>query len=102
VHQLNLINNVLGYRTTQTIKVVAGRVIPLHLDPPNGSISINAQPWAQVWVDGKPMGDTPLANVSIPLGEHEVVFRHPQFGERRQKAVVQAGGSTRVSTSFSQ
>ena len=100
VHQLDLINNVLGYRTSQTVRVVAGRVVPLQIEPPNGTISINAQPWAQVWIDGKAVGDTPLANLSVPLGEHEVVFRHPQFGERRQKAVVQAGGLTRVSATL--
>jgi hypothetical protein len=100
VHNIELINNVLGFRTRQTVRVVAGRVVPLRVDPPNGTISVNAQPWAQVLIDGKVVGDTPLANVPLPLGEHEVVFRHPQFGERRQKAIVQAGGQTRVSASF--
>jgi len=34
------------------------------------------------------------------VGEHEIVFRHPQLGERRQKAVVQAGTVTRASATF--
>ena len=51
-------------------------------------------------IDGKVVGDTPLANVPLALGEHEVVFRHPQLGERRQTAMVQAGVQTRVSASF--
>jgi hypothetical protein len=55
-----------------------------------------------VFIDGRAVGDTPLANLPIALGEHEIVFRHPQLGERRQKAVVQAGGLTRVSASFNQ
>jgi hypothetical protein len=100
VHELDLINNVLGFRTKQTVRVTAGRVIPLQINPPSGTISINAQPWAQVFIDGKAAGDTPIANLSVPLGEHEVVFRHPQLGERRQKAVVQAGALTRVSATF--
>jgi hypothetical protein len=100
VHHLDLINNALGYRTTQTIRVPAGRVIPLHIDPPNGSVSLNARPWAQVWIDGAPVGETPLVNMAVPLGEHEVVFRHPQLGERRQKAIVRAGAATQVSVSF--
>jgi serine/threonine-protein kinase len=75
-------------------------VIPLHIDPPNGSVSLNARPWAQVWIDGAPVGETPLVNMAVPLGEHEVVFRHPQLGERRQKAIVRAGAATQVSVSF--
>jgi hypothetical protein len=95
-----LINSTFGYRTTETVRISAGRVAPLDLKPPNGSVSINAQPWAQVFIDGRAVGETPLANLSIPLGEHEVVFRHPQLGERREKAIVQAGTLTRVSVSF--
>jgi hypothetical protein len=100
VHQLELINSTFGYRTMETVRISAGRVAPLELKPPNGSVSINAQPWAQVFIDGRAVGETPLANLSIPLGEHEVVFRHPQLGERREKAIVQAGTLTRGSVSF--
>jgi hypothetical protein len=100
VHNLELVNNALGFRTRQTVRIVAGRVVPLRVEPPKGAISVNAQPWAQVLIDGKVVGDTPLANVPLALGEHEVVFRHPQLGERRQKATVQAGVQTRVSASF--
>jgi hypothetical protein len=46
------------------------------------------------------MGDTPLANLSVSLGEHDVLFRHPELGERRQKAVVKADTLTRVSVTF--
>ena len=59
-----------------------GEVKHLELDP-RGTVNINAQPWAEVWIDGKKMGETPLANLSIPLGVREIVFKHPQFGERK-------------------
>ena len=100
VHELDLINNVLGFRSRQSVRVTAGRVVALQVNPPNGTVSINAQPWAQVFIDGKAAGDTPIANLSVPPGEHEVVFRHPQLGERRQKTIVQAGAATRVSATF--
>jgi len=38
-----------------------------------------------------------LANLRLPIGEHEVVFRNPQFGERRQTFLVTASEPTRVS-----
>lgn len=99
-HDLVFVNNSLGVRTTQTVQITAGRVVPLSVTLPNGQLSANAQPWAQVLVDGKAIGETPLANVAVPVGEHIVTFRHPQLGERRQEITVQAGVLTRVSASF--
>jgi PEGA domain len=99
-HQLDLLNTALGYRVRQTVTIRAGVLTPLTITPPMGRLSINADPWAQVLIDDKPIGDTPVANVSVSLGEHEVTFRHPQLGERRETVVVRADVPTRVSTSF--
>jgi serine/threonine-protein kinase len=66
----------------------------------DGRVSINAVPWAQVSIDGKQIGDTPLGNVTVPVGEHEIVFRHPQLGERRRMILVKSGVLTRVSANF--
>ena len=70
------------------------------LTPPMGRININAQPWAQVLIDDSPIGETPLANISVPLGQHQVTFRHPEMGERRETVTVRADTITRVTTSF--
>jgi len=99
-HQLDLLNTALGYRVRQTVTIRAGVLTPLTITPPMGRLSINADPWAQVLIDDKPIGDTPVANVSVSLGEHQVTFRHPQLGERRETVVVRADVPTRVSTSF--
>jgi len=97
VHELDIVNNALGYRSRQTVTVRAGQIISLTINPPGGRISANAQPWAQVLIDGNLVGDTPIANFTVSLGEHEIVFRHPQFGERREKVLVRSGTVTRVS-----
>ena len=99
-HQLDLLNTALGFRVRQTVTIRAGVLAPLTITPPMGRLSINADPWAQVLIDDKPIGDTPVANVSVSLGEHQVTFRHPQLGERRETVVVRADAPTRVSTSF--
>jgi len=62
-----------------------------------GSLSINATPWADVWIDGQSAGQTPIANLQVTLGGHEVLFRHPQLGERRQTVVVNGQSPTRIS-----
>ena len=33
------------------------------LDPPTGTLHINAVPWAEVWIDGERIGDTPIGNL---------------------------------------
>jgi hypothetical protein len=56
-HELDIVNEALGYRTAHTVNVAPGRVSQISLDWPTGSISVNALPWAEVWIDGKLMGD---------------------------------------------
>jgi len=99
-HQFDLINSVLGFRLQQVVDVRAGRVVALTVSPPDGRININAVPWAEVLVDGKPVGETPIGNLSIALGEHEIVFHHPQLGEVRRTAVVRSDAVTRVSANL--
>jgi hypothetical protein len=33
-------------------------------------VNVNAIPWARIAVDGRTAGETPLGNVSLPLGRH--------------------------------
>lgn len=99
-HQLDFINNALGFRQRQTVEIKTGEILGLTIRPPDGRISINALPWAQVWIDGKPVGETPLANLSVPLGEHEIIFRHPQLGEKREKTLVKADAAARLSVTM--
>ena len=99
-HTLDVVNDRLGYRSKQTVEVRPGQTTSLTVTPPNGRLSINAVPWAEVWIGGSLVGDTPLANVSLPLGDHEIVFRHPQLGERRQTATVRSDTMTRVTANL--
>ena len=100
LHQVDLINSALGFRSRQVVDVKAGQVVALTVSPPNGRININAVPWAEVLINGKAVGETPIGNLSIPLGEHEIVFRHPQLGEVRRTAVVRSDAVTRVSANL--
>jgi hypothetical protein len=95
-HVLDIVNDALGYRERRTVQVTADRTATLSLPPVNGVLNVNAQPWAEVWVDGTRVGETPVGNYAIPIGSHELVLRHPQLGERRQTVVVGVGTPTRV------
>jgi hypothetical protein len=99
-HQLDLVNTELGFRTRQSVTVRAGEIASFTVVTPMGRLSLNAQPWAQVWVDQNAVGETPIANLTVALGQHEVTFRHPQLGERKEIVIVRADTVTRLSTTF--
>jgi hypothetical protein len=98
-HQLKFTNNALNYQGSQTVEIDPGEVFKLSLDP-RGSANINAQPWAEVWIDGVRVGETPIANVSIALGVREIVFRNPQFGERKLVTTITGGAPAALSVDF--
>jgi hypothetical protein len=88
----------VSMRKRSPLAPVSGKVTRLSVDSPaSGVVNVNASPWAEVWIGGRRIGETPLANVSVPIGSSEVVFRHPQFGEKRQAIFVTAGAQMRVS-----
>lgn len=96
VHTLELVNEKLGYRETQQVRVDAGAQKTIALQLPLGNVSVNARPWAEVWVDGERVGETPLGNLKLPIGDHQITFRHPELGERTVTATVKVGNATRV------
>jgi hypothetical protein len=96
-HELEFTNTALAYQATMTVQVAAGRVTPLTLALPRGVVNLNATPWAEVWIDGQRAGETPIGNLSVSIGSHEIVFRHPQLGEKRHAVSVTAGAPVRLS-----
>ena len=68
---------------------------------PKGLLNVNARPWADVLIDGVAAGQTPLANVEVSAGPHEITFRHPELGERIERIVVKASGVNRVAVNLS-
>jgi serine/threonine protein kinase len=96
-HNLQVVNEGLGFRVNRTVQVGPGKVTPMRVDIPKGSLALNAAPWAEVWLDGDKVGDTPMGNISLPIGTHEVLFRHPDLGEQRHTVTVTLNGPARLS-----
>lgn len=96
-HQLQLVNEALGYRSTRSVTVAPGQVASIRPSWPKGSLALNAVPWADVFIDGQRIGETPIGHVEVPIGTHEIVFRHPELGEKRAEAVVSLTAPGRVS-----
>ncbi len=79
-HELEVVNEAIGYRAMKTVNVAPGQTANIKLDLPKAPMALNAVPWAEVWVDGDRVGETPIGSVQVSIGPHEVVFRHPELG----------------------
>lgn len=93
---LELVNTALGYRAQVKASVAPGRIATIRVETPRVAVAVNAQPWAEVVVDGRVHGETPLATLMLPIGVRQVVLRHPEFGERIETVTVRATGINRV------
>jgi hypothetical protein len=98
--ELEIVSEVLNYRTTRTVHVAPGGTARIQVPFPTGSVAVNAIPWADVWIDGARVGTTPLGSLAVPIGPHEVVFRHPDLGERRYAISVTLGSTVRLGVDF--
>jgi hypothetical protein len=99
-HDLTLVNRELGYSSAQTVEIEPGEVKSISIDP-RGHVNLNASPWAEVWMDGRKIGDTPIANLQLPLGVRELTFKHPQFGERKVTLTVKGNAPAAISIDMS-
>jgi len=99
-HVLELRSDELQFSTRLLVKIDPGQtsVVPVRL--PSAPISINARPWAEAWVDGERVGETPIGTLMRSIGRHEVVLRHPELGERRVPVLVTLAQPARVSVDF--
>jgi hypothetical protein len=101
-HTLQFVNEALGFRAVRAVDVRGGRVQQIPVALPMGTLDVNATPWAEVWVDGRRIGETPIGNLSLRIGRHHVTFKHPELGEQQRDATITLAGPTRLSVNLSQ
>lgn len=100
-HEIEFSNDTIGFSVTKTVQVQAGKVTRMAIPLPDGTVSVNAAPWADVWLDGQPIGQTPVGNLAAKAGSHDLVFRHPKLGEKKQTVIVKPGQASRVTVDMS-
>jgi len=64
--------------------------------PEPGQLQIAVRPWAEVVIDGRGMGTTPLDKITLESGPHVVVLHHPAYLELRRSIVVKPGETVRL------
>ena len=99
-HVIAFENESVNFREVRNVDVQSNRGTAIAMPMPQGALNINAVPWAEVMVDNQRVGETPVSQLALPIGPHEVVFRHPQFGERRVTVIVKVGTPGRTFVDF--
>jgi eukaryotic-like serine/threonine-protein kinase len=75
-----------------TINIAAPPGITVPADRPHGRLRVVANPWAEVWVDGKRVDTTPIAEtLELEAGKHTVTFKNPYFAETSKEIVIGDG-----------
>ncbi len=65
-----------------------------------GTLTVAAEPWASVRIDGRAVGTTPLAPVVLAAGTHEVAFENPGFPTYTTTVRVLPGEAARTAVSL--
>jgi len=99
-HDLELVNTGFGFRSSLRLEIESGKTSSKTVAVPNGSIFVNVRPWAEVMIDGQLVGTTPLGVLSLPIGNHEVILRHPELGQRKETVSVRTGNPVRLDVEF--
>ena len=99
-HELTFSDPETGFTTTQRVRVASGSTTGIVVQIPRAPVNVNAIPWAEVSIDNEPVGETPIGNHMLPLGNHEIELRHPQLGTKRVRIAVSLDGPNRVAVNM--
>ena len=89
----------LGTPSPQTDKQ-QGKIQKTPEEENDGGLTINAMPWANVFVDGKPYGTTPKTIEDIKVGTHKVRLENPNFPAWETRVNISKGQTAKVSYKF--
>src|SRR5206468_12638236 len=69
-HDIEITNQPLAYRVLRSVQIAPGKLTPIAVVLPKQRLAINALPWAEVFIDGQRIGETPLGDLSVLVGPH--------------------------------
>ena len=59
-----------------------------------GTLAFRVRPWAEIFVDGRSVGISPVPPVDLPAGRHHVLLRNTDIGKERTITTSIARGET--------
>lgn len=95
-HDLELVNEAVEYRQAHSIEVAGGESIVVQVAPRPGSMTFEATVGTEVTIDGRSIGRTPMATVTLVPGVYDVAFRYAKGATERQRVTVTSDATTHV------
>jgi len=65
-----------------------------------GRLQIGVRPWAMITIDGRPVGETPIAPLSLAPGVYTARLEHPEYRPLLRKVTVRPGETVRLKVDF--
>jgi len=94
-HQIVVAGPTLAAPRTFTLEAAPGEALVQRIRSGRGTLRVVATPWAEVTVDGRSLGVTPLPPSELVEGAHTIVLKNGELGSTlKRKVVVQPGKET--------
>jgi hypothetical protein len=96
-HTIEVIRpEVLGVQR-ETVEIEPGQTLQrTYTAEEYGWLQVVVIPWAEVFVEGTSIGQTPMPRMKAAVGQHTLVLRHPEVEERRETVIVRQGETSLV------
>lgn len=67
---------------------------------PTGTLAVDAEPWAWVYLSGKKLSETPLLLRNVPVGTYRLRLEHEKFGVKTVYITIEEGKTVSVKVNF--
>ncbi len=95
-HVLRLANRAAHVERTVKVTVRAGETTLKRITLEKGSLAVRATPWAEVYLEGRRLGTTPMAPFELYEGKYTLVFKNPTTGKTKSARVTIESGKQEV------
>lgn len=69
---------------------------PAPPSPARGQVVVSSVPWAELYVDGRLVGNTPIMNLRLPAGQHRLRLERAGFRPYEQVVNLASGQTLRI------
>ena len=79
-------------RKEATVRVAPGGSVKKAFTFGRGTLALRVDPWADVRIDGRPVGQTPMPPLSLLEGTHELLLENHELRKKKRVTLVIRAG----------
>jgi len=95
-HKVKLVSNsrMINYKTV--IKVESNKEVTKTIMLKKGKLSVSIKPWADVYINGNRIGQTPFPSKKLYEGTYTVTFKNPKYSSYSKTIKIRPGKTTLI------